>query len=262
MSKFSKRILITISFLTVLVFIYFSIVFVHWCFYKGYIRMNYPSRHIFPIQGIDISHHQGKIDWSKINQKNIQFIFIKATEGGDFKDRLFQTYWKEAYKLNIPTSVYHFFTFCRSGKDQAQHFIQEVPKDAITMLPAIDLEFGGNCRLQRNKNLLAEITDYIQIIENHYQKPVIIYATQDFYQMYLINQFPHNPIWIRDIYRYPKLIDRPWTFWQYANRGAIEGINGFVDLNVFSGNQKEFNKILTQQPARMTLNLNPTNQEL
>lgn len=259
MNKLGKKIIIAISLLAILVFIYFSIVFIHWCFFKGYIRMNYPSRHIFPVQGIDISHHQGKINWSKIDKNNIQFVFIKATEGGDFKDRLFRDYWKEIYKLDIPISIYHFFTFCRSGKEQAQHFIQEVPKEYITMLPAVDLEFGGNCRMQRNKDLLSEITDYIQTIEDYYQKPVIIYSTQDFYQMYLINQFPYNPIWIRDIYRYPKLVDRPWTFWQYTNRGGMDGINGFVDFNVFSGSKKEFNKILNQQPVKISPNINQTN---
>lgn len=247
MNVWTRKKLIGIRILAILIFICLSIIFIQWCFYKGYVRMNYPSKDTFPIQGIDISHHQGEIDWSKIDRQNIQFIFIKATEGGDFKDSLFQSYWKEAHKLNIPISIYHFFTFCRSGKEQAQYFIQEVPKEYITMLPAIDLEFGGNCKSPNNNDLLAEITEYIQIIEDHYQKRVIIYATQDFYQMYLINQYLSNPIWIRDIYRYPKLTDRSWMFWQYANRGTVEGINGFVDLNVFSGDEKEFNKILNQK---------------
>lgn len=216
-----------------------------WAFYNGYIRMNYPSTIAYPIQGIDISHHQGSIDWQKLDKQKIQFIFIKATEGADFKDTRFQSNWREAKNLNIPISAYHFFTFCRSGKEQAEHFIREVPTEIINLPPAIDLEFGGNCRSGQRKQLLAEITEYIQRIEQHYQQKVIIYATQDFYHAYLVNQFLDNPIWIRDIYKQPTLPDsRSWTFWQYANRASLQGVNGFIDLNVFAGNEIDFNKLL------------------
>ncbi len=117
-------------------------------FYAGYVRLNYPSLNEFPVQGIDISHHQNKIDWQKLSQEKdqVQFVFIKATEGGDFKDTQFQSYLQRANEYSIPAGAYHFFTFCRSGKEQADHFIQTVAGHNMLLPPVIDLEFGGNCK--------------------------------------------------------------------------------------------------------------------
>lgn len=248
MLKITKKHILNFILITTLTsFASIGLLSIRWGFYNGYIRMNYPSFIHFPVQGIDISHYQGNINWQQLDKQRIQFIFIKATEGGDFKDKSFQDYWREANKLNIPIGAYHFFTFCRSGKEQAQHFIREVPIELINLPPAIDLEFEGNCKANRKVDLLAEITNYIKIIETHYQRKVIIYATQNFYQTHLINQFPQNPIWIRDIYKQPNIPNRQWLFWQYANRGRIKGINGFVDLNVFKGSKADFKQFLTQK---------------
>ncbi len=216
---------------------------IYWGLYKGVIRFNYPSFKDYPVHGIDISHHQNDIEWSQLDKKYVQFVFIKATEGKDFKDRTFKENLANARYHNIPAGAYHFFTFCSAGKLQAEHFIKEVPTELISLPPAIDLEFGGNCRLNLSDDQLAkEINNYIQIVENYYQKKVIIYATQEFYQSHLTNQFLDNPLWIRDIYKQPNLKnDRKWLFWQYANRGKLKGINTFVDFNVFNGSKEQFN---------------------
>ena len=56
-------------------------------FYQGILHIHRPSRERFPIQGIDVSAHQGEIDWAKIDRTSVNFVFMKATEGGDFRDR-------------------------------------------------------------------------------------------------------------------------------------------------------------------------------
>jgi GH25 family lysozyme M1 (1,4-beta-N-acetylmuramidase) len=58
-------------------------------FYNGILHIHRPSRDKFPIQGIDVSEHQGEIDWTQIDRRAVNFVFIKATEGGDFRDRQF-----------------------------------------------------------------------------------------------------------------------------------------------------------------------------
>ena len=95
------------------------------------------------------------------------------------------------------------------------------------------------------EDLIVEIAKYFEIIEDHYQRKVIIYTTNEFYKNYLMNRFPDNPIWIRDILSEPNLPDgRGWLFWQYTNRGRLEGINTPVDLNAFVGSEEEFAKLL------------------
>jgi len=208
--------------------------------------MNYPSLADYPVQGIDVSHHQQKIDWEKLDKQQVQFAFIKATEGGNHKDSLFQWNWREAIRNQIPVAAYHFFTFCKEGKEQARNYIHYVPRDSIDLPPVIDLEYGGNCKEEnRRQDLVNEISSYLSIIEDHYSRKAIIYTTNEFYRNYLQNEFPDNPIWIRDILSTPDLPDdRNWTFWQYTNRGRIEGINTVVDLNAFNGSREEFERLI------------------
>ncbi|WP_165020467.1 GH25 family lysozyme [Dysgonomonas sp. ZJ279] len=217
-----------------------------YAFYQGYIRANYPSLEEYPVQGIDVSHHQGIIRWKDLDRKFVQFAFIKATEGGNHKDSLFHENWREAKKNNIPAGAYHFFTFCKGGDEQARNYIHYVPKDSIDLPPIIDLEYGGNCQeANRKEDIIQEIANYLEIIEDHYQQKAIIYTTNEFYKTYLLHKFMDNPIWIRDILSVPNLPDgRKWLFWQYTNRGRIEGIDSFVDLNAFVGSKEEFEVLL------------------
>lgn len=215
-------------------------------FYMGYLRANYPSYGRFPIQGIDVSHYQGKIDWKALDKKQVRFAFIKATEGGDFKDKYFLENWSAAKSEGIAVGAYHFFTFCKSGAIQAQNFIASVPKETKVLAPVIDLEYGGNCKLKKSKTeVLLEIDTLIALLTAHYEKSPILYVTNAFYQDFDIGKYKDCPIWIRDIYKEPKLPDaRKASFWQFSNRGRLQGIDAFVDLNVFYGTEAEFKQLL------------------
>lgn len=214
-------------------------------FYFGFLQFNNPSFSEYPVQGIDISNHQGEIDWAKLDKKRVQFVFMKSTEGGDFKDKAFAHNLKNARNLSIPVGAYHFFTFCKSGEEQAQNYIEAVPKDYELMLPpVIDVEYGGNCKLVRSREeVIADLKTMIDILEKEYGKKAIIYVTRQSYDDFIVGRFPNNPLWFRGIYCAPEVSDnRPWTFWQYTNRGRLNGINTLIDMNVFSGSRFEFEK--------------------
>jgi lysozyme len=214
-------------------------------FFKGYIWFNTPSKSAFPIRGIDVSNHQNEIDWNKVKEENIKFAFIKATEGGDFKDKRFNQNWEEAKKNNIDVGAYHFFTFCKSGKAQANNFIETVPNEKNNLPPVIDLEYGGNCKLTKTKKeVLKEIKVFERLLFEQYKKKAILYVTKNFHRDFLIGEFPDNPIWYRSIFTRPQMIEnRKWLFWQYGNRGHLKGINTYVDLNVFNGSHNEYEKM-------------------
>lgn len=184
---------------TVCVVAVFAACFVY-ALYQGIVRLNYPSRDDFPIQGIDISHHQKEIDWDRLKVSEIQFIFIKATEGGDFKDKRFQLNWRDARDRGFAVGAYHFFTFCSSGADQADNFISSVPLEKGTLPPVIDLEYGGNCQLTSGKQeVLREVEILASRLEKAYGRKPILYVTKEFYNDFLIDQMRENAIWIRDI---------------------------------------------------------------
>lgn len=88
----------------------------------------------FEVRGVDVSHHQGDIDWTALAQDDVSFAYIKATEGGDWVDPKFTENWEAAHEAGVIRGAYHFFTFCRSGVDQAANLIATVPK-ASGMLP-------------------------------------------------------------------------------------------------------------------------------
>lgn len=190
----------------------------------------------YPIHGIDVSHHQGTIDWSLVSKDNIQFVYIKATEADDLKDSEFKFNWEESRQNGLQVGAYHFYSLAYDGKAQAENFIGTVPNVSDQLQPVIDLEYVGNS-VQRpspgefNKNL----KEYIEIVSNYYGQQPILYTTYKFYRDYLDTEFADYDIWIRDIYSYPNT-DKigAWKIWQYSSLGKIDGIKGFVDLNVFS----------------------------
>lgn len=186
------------------------------------------------LNGIDLSHHNGAVDWTMLSAAPIDFIYLKATEGRDWKDPRFQDNWNNALKSGFRTGAYHFYLLCKSGRAQADNFIQSVEVRADTLPPAIDLEYAGNCTPdQPAENVRAEIDVFLTALEAEYGQPPVIYTTQSFYADWIAGRFDPHAIWIRKIGdRAPTLPDgRDWTIWQYDMRGQISGIDGPVDLN-------------------------------
>lgn len=211
-------------------------------YHVGAVRFNYPDRNEFPVWGLDVSHHQGKIDWAAIPKDQFRFAYIKATEGGDFVDSEFGPNWAKARKASLAVGAYHFFTLCRSGEDQARNFIKTVPASDRQLPPVADLEFMGNCANRpKVSDFGKEYQRFSDLIFKNYKVRPIIYATYEFLEAYSQDLNDKDRIlWIRDIVRQPSM---KWQIWQFANNGRVPGIPGGVDLNVFNGSEAELQKL-------------------
>ena len=193
-----------------------------------------PSRSTHPLQGIDVSHHQGAIDWSQLPAQGVNFAYIKATEGGDFRDRLFAANWRGAQAAGIRRGAYHFFTLCRPGADQAANVIATVPREAGMLPIAVDLEYMGNCdRPLTVDHLHAELAAFIRFVEAHYGQPVILYLTREFDEAYQVSARVPRQLWLRRLVFEPAWTAQPWTIWQVSNFRRLRGIEGRVDWNVW-----------------------------
>ncbi|MBN9670902.1 lysozyme [Labrenzia aggregata] len=199
----------------------------------AYFFMNWePDRDEFPIRGIDVSHHQGEIDWPTVAGDDVAFAYIKASEGGDFKDGAFARNWAGAGAAGIARGAYHFFSLCKPGLEQAENFLSVLPQDSRMLAPMVDLEFTGNCaRRPQVTEVLKEISDFAAQVEQARGRQVIFYAPKDFFVAYLKDQGLNRRLWTRSIWRSPSYA-RDWTIWQYHHQGSVEGISGSVDLNV------------------------------
>ncbi|TJY44551.1 glycoside hydrolase [Cohnella pontilimi] len=209
--------------------------------YRGIVWHNSLFANKYEVKGLDVSHYQSEVDWSKVTRGHqYQFAYIKATEGSDHIDDYFEKNWTSAKENGLLVGAYHFFTSQSTGEQQARNFIKIVPKEEESLPPVIDIEIDTNKDVQLMRK---EIKDMSNLLESHYGKKPILYVTYATYNQYVGDGFSDHEIWIRDVIKPPKLKDqRRWTFWQYNNRGHIAGIDAYVDINVFNGTLEEFNR--------------------
>ena len=221
-----------------LIFILVSIIFTVFLLgITGYYYHTDTLSMIYKEEGIDISHHQIRINWKQVDSKKYKFVIMKATEGKDFLDTDFSYNWINAQLNGFKVGAYHFFSMSSSGKEQAIYYISKVPSIENSLPPVIDIEISSKYLRTEVKK---ELKDMIEIFEKHYKKRVVLYVTYKTYDAFIKGDFSENPIWISDKKFYPSLSDdRKWSIWQYSSRGRINGIYGFTDKNVLNNETVE-----------------------
>jgi lysozyme len=202
----------------------------------------------YPVHGVDVSRYQGDIDWARVRASGTSFAFIKATEGGDVFDSRFDANWQNAKAAGVARGAYHYYYFCRTAVEQANWFIQNVPKDRSALPPVLDMEWthrSRTCRLRPAPHVVRrEMGLYLNKVTRHYGKRPVIYTTVDFYaenELWLLKKYN---FWLRSVADHPSgpYPDQRWTFWQYTGTGVVPGISGNTDINVFSGSQAQWRK--------------------
>lgn len=190
------------------------------------------------IQGIDVSHWQGAIDWTQAYGDGIDFAIAKATEADGFVDDTFATNRQNAKAAGVVFGAYHFFRADVDGVAQAEHFLSvlgSVEPGEIT--PVLDLETtDGQSAATINQRALA----FMAAVESATGRIPMIYTSPSFYSSTLgaPGSFGDYLLWIAnwevscpDV---PSTWD-DWTVWQTADDGSVAGISGAVDLDEFDG---------------------------
>ena len=183
----------------------------------------------YKVHGLDISHHQEKVNWTLVDKK-YKFIILKATEGQNFLDTDFLYNWNNARLNGFVVGAYHFFVMTSSGEAQADFYISKVPDSEKTLPPIIDLEIST--KKYKKPDVIEHLRVMVEKLEKHYKKRVIFYVNYNTYNAYIKGEFPENKIWITDYKYFPKIDEENrWIIWQVSRRGRIEGIPGFTDKN-------------------------------
>lgn len=199
----------------------------------------------YQVHGIDISHYQGDINWNMLKQTRqgqfpISFIFMKATEGGDYSDDKFVANFDSAKAHGFIRGAYHFYNPKTDANKQADFFINSVKLEPGDLPPVLDIEKKG----KDIKKLQADLKVWLRKVESHYGVKPIIYASYKFKTRYLNDSvFNSYPYWIAHYYVDSVRYDGDWKFWQHTDVGTLPGIDEKVDLNVFNGSLQELKRM-------------------
>lgn len=183
--------------------------------------------------GIDVSNHQGEINWGRVAGDDVSFAYIKATEGQDFVDKQFADNWAQSATAGIPRGAYHFFTLCSSGAAQAENFLKVVPTDPQALPPAVDLEFAGCTKRPDNATVQRELNTFMTTVEDRVGKPLVVYVLPAFEKKYPVEPTLKRDRWQRKLFRRPAGTE--WSLWQASDRARVGGIDAPVDLDVARG---------------------------
>lgn len=207
------------------------------------VRRPEPSRDLYPVRGIDLSHHQGDVDWTAVRAEGIAFAYIKASEGGDFVDSRFDANWSAAGRAGVARGAYHFFSFCRDPDAQAKHFLAVVPPDPDALPPAIDVEIDGNCTSHPPPPpaVCADVGRFAALVERAWGKPLLVYANDRVLGPGAACM-GGRPVWVRATLDTPSPYDSRWAVWQFADDVRVAGVPELVDVDVFHGDEGAFRR--------------------
>lgn len=193
--------------------------------------------------GIDVSHHQGKIDWAKVakDKKKIEFVYVKASEGATGKDKCYKYNMERARKNGLKVGAYHYFRMTSSAHNQFKNFKSQLDICDFEMVPMVDVETSDGKPVRELQDSLAVL---IALIKKEYGVSPMIYGTNRSYNTYCAPRFNNLYLYIG---RYGKFAPKikgtgNYTIWQYSETGKVDGISKRVDLCKFR-NSKDYTLI-------------------
>jgi GH25 family lysozyme M1 (1,4-beta-N-acetylmuramidase) len=198
------------------------------------------------LEGIDVSHWQNTINWTKVAAAGKKFAIIKATESTDYVDPLYATNHAGAKAAGLWTGAYHFARPSTNANDavlEADHFAAVMNVGAGDLIPALDLEASGGLSVAALQTwvmtFVGEVTAKVGV------RPMI-YTSPAFWKKYMgdtqaLADAGYKTLWIAHWGVTSPTVPannwggRGWTFWQYTSDGTVPGISGRVDLDRFNG---------------------------
>ena len=201
----------------------------------------YPDK----VVGIDVSHYQGKIDWSAVtaidNDFPVKFVFVRASVGNNKVDERFQENWSGAKKYNFIRGAYHYYRPNENSVTQARLFIKTVKLQKGDLPPVLDIEKLP--KEQSIDSLKIGLKRWLSLVDAHYKVKPIIYTSERYYTDFLKAEFSEYTFWVANYNFFAENLKDDWLFWQFTEKGQIKGINEKVDINIFNGSIKMLNYI-------------------
>ncbi len=249
------------------------------------------------IFGIDVSHHNDenckckpgqdcsecKIDWTRIRDQKISFVYVKASQGTKYRDPTFDYHWRTLAQNNIPRGAYHFMSADEDPIVQAENFLDKMELDGklqpVDLPPCLDLESdlrkdsskrwlvnadSGEIRDfwlgQEPDEIIQKVLKWLKKVEEKTGRVPIIYTSRGWWNDRIKDekkfaQLSHYPIWIANypssgshVNAQPKVPNaQVWSLWQFTETGRVkdaDALPGKMDVNLFNGTLGNFDQAL------------------
>jgi len=198
-------------------------------------------------RGIDVSHHNGIVDWALVAGAGIEFAYVKATQGSKYVDPRFVANLSGASAAGLQHGVYHYLTPGDQASDQANHFLTLIQDRVGQLPPAVDVEptfsYPGGPDLWLEVPLqdrVAKIVKFCSAVQQATGVVPMLYASPSFVTDMLgsDSQLGRYWLWVAEYGvsapRIPAPFDR-YSCWQYSESGSVDGAGTGVDLDIWNG---------------------------
>ncbi|MEN2765691.1 glycoside hydrolase family 25 protein [Ornithinibacillus xuwenensis] len=188
------------------------------------------------IKGIDISKHQGRINWDKVKADGVQFAMIRMGYGLAYEDEYFERNVKECERVGIPWGayLYSYALNVEQAKQEAVFALKLLKGKNPTYPIAFDMEDADQYKKKHGMPSNAVLVDmchaFLDVVENsgYY---VSLYASLHWLNTKLnsskLNRFDKWVAQWSDKCTYKG----SFQMWQYTSSGSVDGISGRVDMN-------------------------------
>ncbi|HEX2756793.1 MAG TPA: glycoside hydrolase family 25 protein [Candidatus Limnocylindrales bacterium] len=204
------------------------------------------------LEGLDVSHWQGTINWTSVAGAGKKFAIIKATDGQVqsngtlYVDPMYATNHSRAKAAGLWTGAYHFARPGSNTNDaiiEADHFAANINIGAGDLIPALDLEDSGGLSVA---GLQAWVASFLGEVTGKIGARPMIYTSPAFWKKYMgdshaLADAGYTTLWVAHWGVTSPTVPASnwgghgWTFWQYTSDGTVAGISGRVDLDRFNG---------------------------
>ena len=202
------------------------------------------------MKGIDVSSHNGNINWEAVKSSGVEVVIIKATEGVDFIDSMVNQHYAGASSVGLNRGFYHFMSEKTDPHRQAEDFYNCIKDKSYNCIPTLDIEVNNYGRSA------SEITDRCLEFINRFKElsgqDCMIYTGGYFGRDNLDSRIKCYPGWIAH-YGVSSPMETGFRVvgHQYTETGRVPGVNGNVDVNNFNegillGNAVVVNNATTQ----------------
>ena len=218
-----------------------------WIIYQKYsVARGYDiDKTLYPITGIDVSQHTGDIDFKIIKEDSIDFVYMKSTEGGDYKDPFFEQNYKNAREVGLILGCYHLFRYNIPGSIQAQNYLNAIKNKHLDLPLVADVEEGKPGEEYIREVVIAELKIFIKELKNAGYPYTIIYTNKKNHTIFIDEELKKYDLWIAHLDKNPS--DKfNWLFWQHWLNKRIPGAEGHVDINTFNGSREKWIQFLNR----------------